>query len=164
MSPPKSASQLAAALVVETCIPIVKGEWKNEAPVPGTELLPEQRKRLGLPADGLVMVYEVGDAQVFMHFHGPQATLLYSRGDVDKGLNTLDAALKKAFPSVKQVRDLEHPRGGKKRLRVYEGDLTADRHTTVEIDYPAGGAAAKDKKIVIRVSAFVRPPKKKGLH
>ncbi len=159
---PRTASQLAAALVVDTCVPIVRGDWNKGTPIQGVELLPDQRARLGFPADGLATVYEIGDAQVFMHFLGPTATVLYTRGDTDKGLATVDAALKKAYPALKQKSDADHPRGGKKKLRVYEGDLTPDRHCTVEVDYPAVGG---DKKVVVRVTAFYRPgANKKGLH
>lgn len=158
---PRTASQLAAALVVDTCVPIVRGDWNKETPVQGVELLPEQRARLGLPADGLATVYEIGDAQVFMHFVGPTATVLYTRGDTDKGLSTIDAALKKAHPALKQISDADHPRGGAKKLRVYEGDLTPDRHCTVEIDYPASGG---ESKIVVRVTAFYRPAASKKVH
>lgn len=160
---PRTASQLAAALVVDTCVPIVKGDWNKKASVQGVELLPDQRARLGFPADGLATVYEIGDAQVFMHFLGPTATVLYTRGDTDKGVSTIDAALKKAYPTLKQMRDIDHPRGGKKKLRVYEGDLSADRHCTVEVDYPAAGG---DPKVVVRITAYQRrgATNKKGLH
>ncbi len=161
-SPPRTASQLAAVLVTDFCVPTVKGEGEKEIPVEGVELLPEQRQRLGLPADGLMVAYDLGEAQVFLHMLGPTATVLYTRGDVNKGMSAVDSALKKAHPSLKQQRDIDHPRGGKKRLRVYAGDLAPGRHCTVEVDYPASGAKGDELKCVIRVTAFEREGNKGG--
>lgn len=149
---PKTASQLTATLVVDTCVPIVKDDWKKEVPVPGVELTTPQRHDMGMPLDGVVMAYDLGESQVFMHFLGPTATIWYTRGDTDKGLAAVDSALKKTFPVLKQKLDIEHPKAAKQRLRVYEGNLTAERHCTVEIDYSVSGGP---KRFAVRVSAFM---------
>lgn len=151
---PVTAANTAAYLVVYSCLRHIAGTAPAKPPAVGVVLTEEQRTQLNLAPGGETMIYDVPDGAVIFDMHGANATVSFAKGDVPKALPMLEKLLKKEYPKFKQLEDVSHPRGGKKRLRVYEGDLGADRHAKIEIDYPDRGAGADDNKFVARISAY----------
>ena len=156
---PVTPANLAAFLVVYSCLPQAAGNTPAKTPAIAQALTEEERAKLNLPPGGDTLIYDIEGGSVVFDMNGPTATISFVKADTPKALPMLEKLLKKEFPKVKQLEDVVHPRGGKMRLRVFEGDVATDRHVKIEVDYPDKGAGADEQKFVARVSAYKRMKK-----
>ncbi len=149
-------SSLVAFLAMHSVIPLMQGKLSARTPAVGVPLTEEQRRTLGLAEGGSTLIYQVGDAEVVMDIVGNTATISFAKSDVGKAMETFARLLGRDRPAMRQTQDIPHPRGGKKRLRVYEGDVDPGLLCKIEADYPQSGAQGADNRFVVRVSAFQR--------
>lgn len=154
MSKTLTPARLTADLVANVLVPVVDGKPPLEVPISGAKLTQAQREKLRLSARGSTLVFDVGESSVVLDLSEATAMISFVGGDADQALGMVEAALQRKFGSLRQIEDSSHPRGGKKRLRVYEGDLSGRRHCKVEVDYPDKDAKKLDLKFVVRVTAF----------
>ncbi len=156
MSQTLTPARLTVDLVANVLVPVAGGAAMPSVPISGAKLSQAQRDKLGLNPIGSTMVFDIGQSSVVMDMSGPTGTISFVGGDADQALEMLDAVLLRRFQRLRRTEDSSHPRGGPKRLRVYEGDLTDLRHCKIEADYPDKGAKKLDLKFVVRVTAFER--------
>lgn len=153
---PKTPAELTARLVSNVVAPMILGEVHHLVVRTGKQVDPKDRAKLGLPEGGTTFVYEMGESNVVMDLSGNRAMISFMKGDVDTAIQTFDRELRMAMPGFKQREDVVHPRGGHKRLRVYDGQLGTNMLSTIEVDYPEGGAKGDDRKFVVRMSVYIR--------
>lgn len=119
--------------------------------MPVTDL---ERQELGLSQGGNTAFYPLGQGGVFLDLHDANATVFYADHDYDRALSALDAALKRAYPKTKQIKDSAHPRKRNFRFRAYEVDLGNGKMALVEVDAPE--RSADKHKFVARVVSMAR--------
>lgn len=147
-------ASLTAFLAANTIVPMILGTLSLRTPAIGKPLSPEQRKELGLPPGGAAVVYELAEGDVLMDLAGNTGTISFAKGDVATAISTFDRLLKRDAPTFAQVEDIDHPRGGVKRVRVYQSQFEGGLVCRIEVDYPAPGATGMDNRFVVRVGAF----------
>ena len=150
-----SPAGLAALLATETVIDMMLGV-SSSAPAPTASLSAEQRQFLGLEPGGSTLVYELGEASLLLDMVANTATMSFAKGDVSDAISILDDAIARRRPQLLRIEDVTHPRGGSRRLRVYQGELQPNLICKVEADYPSAGATGLDNRFVVRVSAYAR--------
>jgi hypothetical protein len=147
-------SQLATKLLVEGCLANIAGNVQGKmpmAPVPLSEL---ERAEIGLQQGGHTMFYPLDATGVFIDLMGAKATVWFNDADYDRALETFEAAMMRAFPRTRQLKDGASPRDAGTRERTYEVDLGGSRMALVGVEYAKRGAASK--RFVARVVAQAR--------
>jgi len=144
-------SKLAAQLV-EGCLAHIGGNLQGKIPIepiPATEL---ERAGVGLQQGGQTLFYPLGDSGVFIDLNGAVATVWYTNGDYDRGLETLEATLK----STRKLKQLSDDSAGvpRHRTRSYEIELGGKRLAHVMVDYAERGA--QPERFRVRIIAQVR--------
>ncbi|MBI3438008.1 MAG: hypothetical protein HY054_05050 [Proteobacteria bacterium] len=149
-----SASELAAKLVVDGCLATVAGAVQGTVPIEGMSVTELERAELGLAQGGKTVFYPLGKNGVFLDLSGTSASVFYSDQDFDRALPALDAALKRAHPNAKQVKDTPHPRKKDYRFRSYEVDFGNGKLAVVEVD--AAEKAAREHTFAVRIMPMAR--------
>jgi hypothetical protein len=148
-----SHSELAAK-IVEGCIMMVAGDIKGSLPMEGIPLSELERADLGLAQGGRTAFYPLKESGVFLDLNRSTCSVFFADYDFDRALPAVEAALKRAYPGAKQIKDGPHPSLKDYRFRAYEIDLGGGKLALVELDAP--GANASKRKFVARVDAQAR--------
>ena len=148
-----SHSELAAT-IVEGCITMVAGDMQGALPIEGIPLSDLERADLGLAQGGRTAFYPLKQSGVFLDLNRSTCSVFFADHDFDRALPAVEAALKRAYPRAKQVKDGPHPSLKDYRFRAYEIDLGGGKLALVELDVP--GANASQRKFVARVDAQAR--------
>lgn len=120
---PPSPAALAAELIVEGCLPMIRGDVKGKTPIEPVVLQPEERAKLGLAAGGPTLFYPAGEEGVFFDIVGHTFNIWFSGKECEKITNLLHAKLMQAFPDAKQLDDVEFTENRHMHARVYTVDL-----------------------------------------
>jgi len=147
-------SQLATKLVVEGSLANIAGNVQGKLPIEPVILTDLERADIKLAQGGTTLFYPLPPTGVFFDMHGPRASIWFLDADYNKALESLDAAMKKAFPKTRQLKDGSSPTERDVRLRSYEVDFGNGRLALVELEYVSGGAAAK--RFIARITAQAR--------
>ncbi|MBC7768961.1 MAG: hypothetical protein H7124_09250 [Phycisphaerales bacterium] len=147
-------SQLAAKLVVEGALANIAGNVQGKMPIESIVLSELERADIKLAQGGTTLFFPLPPTGVFFDMHGPQASVWFTDADFTRGLDVLEAAMKKAFPKTKQLTDGASPTEKNIRLRSYEVDFGNRRLAHVEVEHAASSAQAK--RFVVRVTAQAR--------
>lgn len=154
---PITPASLAAFITAHTIVPMIIGVPGLRTPVEGVALTQEQRAQLKLRPNGRTIVYELKEGEVIFDAAEATAIISFAKGDVAGAMATYDRLIKRDRPELTQREDVVHPKGGKRRLRVYEGNLAQDSNRCkIEVDYPDAGAVGDDNRFVVRVTAYDR--------
>jgi hypothetical protein len=148
-----SHSELAAK-IVEGCIMMVAGDMKGSLPMDGIPLSELERAELGLAQGGRTAFYPLKESGVFLDLNRSTCSVFFADYDFDRALPVVEAALKRAYPRAKLIKDGPHPSLKDYRFRAYEIDLGGGKLALVELDTP--GANASKRKFVARVDAQAR--------
>ncbi|MGE0741669.1 MAG: hypothetical protein AB7O98_10025 [Hyphomonadaceae bacterium] len=136
-----SHSQIATMLIVEGALAHAAGSVRGKMPIEPVELSELERADIGLKQSGRTLFYPIPPTGVFVDFDGPTANVWFMQADADRALDDMEVAMKRAFPSVKQLKDEAHPNDKNLRVRSYEVDFGNSRLALVVSQYPARGAA-----------------------
>ena len=147
-------SEVAAKLAIDGAVSAIGGTVKGELGLRPRLLGPQEKADLGMSAVGETLFYEVGDSGVFFHTDGAFTTIWYAGGDYAKGIDALDAAIKRKFPEAKRAKDEEHETEPSLRLRTYDIRLPNSQLAIVDAIYPAG--RTDKQNFMIRVTAMAR--------
>ena len=148
-----SHSELAAQ-IVEGCIMMVTGDVKGSLPMEGIPLTELERADLGLRQGGRTAFYPLKESGVFLDLDRSTCSVFFADYDFDRALPAIEAALKRAYPQAKQIKDGPHPRMKDYQFRAYEIGLGGGKVALLELDLP--GANASTRKFVARVDAQAR--------
>jgi hypothetical protein len=154
MSQKLTHSQLAATIVVDGALAHIAGTVQGKMPVAGVQLTELERNDVGLPQGGVTFFYKVDKSGVFFDMHNAVARVFFADFDYDKAASTIEAAMKRAFPKTKQLKDGLHPRKEKYNYRAYEVDAGNGKLALVEFDIPT--SAARRKRFEARVTGQAR--------
>ncbi len=147
-------SEVAVKLAIEGAVSAIAGTVKGELGLRPRLLGPQEKADLGMAEVGETLFYEVGDSGVFFHTDGAFTTIWYAGGDYAKGIDALDAAIKRKFPDAKRAKDEEHETEPGLRLRTYDIRLPNTQRAIVDTIYPSGRT---DKNtFMIRFTAMAR--------
>jgi hypothetical protein len=150
-----SCADLTATLIVEGCLPMIRGDVKGKAPLAPIPVTPEERSKLKLEPNGMTMFYPAQDEGVFFDITSTGFGLWFAGGDVERATDALDKALKRGFPKTKQLDEVRHKRNAKLRARVYRVELGEGRLAAISTsfaDLPNGR-----HKFAVRIQAQQRP-------
>lgn len=147
-------SQIATMLIVEGCLGAAAGAARGKMPIAGIELTELERADIGLKQGGRTVFYPIPPTGVFFDMDGATGNVWFMQADADRALEDMEAALKRAHPRAKQLKDEAHPTDRNLRMRTYEVDFGAGRLAMVVSEYPARGAPPV--KFQTRVIAQVR--------
>lgn len=137
---PASCANLAAQLIVEGCLPMIRGDVKGKAPIQPVVLTKEQRATLGLTEpNSLTLFYPAGEEGVF--FDGAASTFrIWFKGeDCEAATPALHTMLMRAFPSAEQLDDVPHPQDQRMRARVYRVELGGGKLATINTSFGRSG-------------------------
>lgn len=148
-----SHSELAAR-IVEGCVMMVAGDIKGSLPMEGIPLTDLERADLGLAQGGRTAFYPLKESGVFLDLNRSTCSVFFADYDFDRALAAVEAAVKRAYPQAKQIKDGPHPSLKDYRFRAYEIDLGGGKLALLELDAP--GANADKRKFVARVDAQAR--------
>lgn len=141
-------SQLAAKLIVEGCLAHIAGNVQGRMPVEPIPLTELERADLGLAQGGHGFFYPLPPTGVFFDMHGAKATVLVPSGEAKGTVEAVEAAIKKAFPRVKQLSDVASEREPNVHTRSLEVDFENGRLAVVEIDYAKRGPARFTARVI----------------
>ncbi|MDZ4691223.1 hypothetical protein [Terricaulis sp.] len=147
-------SQLAAKLVVEGSLASIAGNVQGKMPIAPIVLSELERADIKLQQGGTTLFYPLPPTGVFFDMHGAQAVVWFTEADYTRGLQTLEAAMKAAFPRTRQLSDEASPQEKDVRVRSFEVDFGNSRLALVNAEY--GGARAESKRFIVRIVAQVR--------
>lgn len=147
-------SEVAAKLAIDGAVAAIGGTVKGALGLTPRLVGTEEKANLGLADEGQTLFYELGDGGVFLHTDGAFTTVWYNDGDNNKGIDALDAAVRRAHPDAKRVKDEAHPAEKGLRLRTYDIRLQHNQLAIVDAIYPSG--LARNPKFLIRVTAMAR--------
>lgn len=150
-----SCADLTATLVVEGCLPIIRGDVKGQAPLAPVPLTPDERAKLNLNPRGATLFYPAQDEGVFFDMTDSEFHLWFRGGDVERVTDALDAALKRGFPNAKQLDDVKHKRNGRLRARVYRVELGGGRLAAISTSFT--DLADGQHRFAVRILAQQRP-------
>jgi hypothetical protein len=154
MSSKLTHSQLAAVIVVDGALAHIAGAVQGKMPVQGMQVTMLERADLGLTQGGVTFFYPVDSSGVFFDMNGAVASVFFADADYDEALATVEAAMKRAYPKSKQIKDGLHPRKEKFKYRAYEVDAGNGKLALVEFDIPTSNA--QQKRFETRVIAQAR--------
>jgi hypothetical protein len=145
---------LAAQLVIEGALAMIRGEVKGKAPVEPAVVSPEERAKLGLPRDNLTLFYPAGESGVFLDMGGNTFTVWFTGEDCEKATSALHERLTRAFPKTRQLDDVPHPKNKHMRARVYRTELGDGRLAAISTSFSR--LASGQEKFTVRVIAQQR--------
>ncbi len=151
---PSSCAALAAALIVEGCLPIIQGSVSGTTPIAPAPLVEAERKKLGLNEPGVTLFYPAGQEGVFFDATANVFTVWFSGEDVIETTRLLHEALMGAFPKAQQVDEVKHKADPRMRARVYRVELGQGRLAAIETSF---GLTSGGHKFTARVIAQQRP-------
>jgi hypothetical protein len=143
-------SQLATKLIVEGCLGNASGKIDGKMPMQPVTLSPTERESIGLSPGGATLFYPLLPTGVFIDLAGVKATVWYTDADADQALGVFEAAMKRAYPKVKQLRDEASPADPFVRVRSYQVEFGQSRFALVKAGYPTPGA--RQKRFLAEVS------------
>jgi hypothetical protein len=147
-------SEVAAKLAIEGTVGAIAGTVRGQLGLTPRVLGPQEKADLGMSSEGDTLFYPIGDSGVFFHTDGAFTTIWYAGGDYDKGIDTLDALIKRSYPDAKRVKDEPHSEQKGFNLRTYDIRLPGNHLAIVDTVYVSG--RAPEKKFMIRVTAMAR--------
>lgn len=147
-------SEVAVKLAIEGAVSAIAGTVKGELGLKPRVLGPQEKADLGMADIGQTLFYEVGESGVFFHTDGAFTTIWYAGGDYTKGIDALDAAIKRKFPDAKRAKDEDHATERGLRLRTYDIRLPSNQLAIVDAIYAAG--RTDKQSFMIRVTAMAR--------
>lgn len=147
-------SEVAAKLAIEGAVSAIGGTVKGQLGLTPRVIGSQEKAELGIADEGQTLFYEVGDGGVFFHTDGAFTTIWYASGDLDNGVNALDAQIKRLYPDAKRVKDVAHETEPGYRSRTYDIRLPHNHLAVVDAVYPTKGA--RGPKVMIRVTAMAR--------
>src|SRR6185312_4066762 len=116
-----------AAQIVEGCVAMAAGAVKGSLPIEGIPLSDLERAELGLAQGGKTAFYPLKESGVFLDLDRSTCSVFFADHDFDRALGAVEAALKRAYPRAKQIKDGPHPNLREYRYRAYEIDLGRGR-------------------------------------
>jgi hypothetical protein len=146
-----SHSQLATKLIVEGCLAHVAGDVQGKMPVVPIPLTMLERADIGLKQGGQTLFYPLPPTGVFLDLSGAAATVWFTSDASDQALGALETAMKRAYPSAKQLKDEPHPTDARLRARSYQVDLGNSRMALVQVEYPNKGGVQFLTRVVGQV-------------
>lgn len=147
---PKSCATLTAQLVVEGCLPMIKGDIKGAAPTTATRLTEEERHRLGLKPEGLTVFYPAGEEGVFMDLYATEIALWFIGDDYQNATNALHTALLRAFPKTTQLDDVTHSKDKRLHARTYRVELQPRRFAAIQTSFRETKSGAQQFTVQIK--------------
>lgn len=135
MAAPK-ITELAAKLFVEGCLASIAGTVQGRMPIAPKTLSEMERAEVGLEQGGNTVFYPLPPTGVFLDMNGAVATVFFSGADAQRGLDAVEAAMKRAYPNTKQIKEETDPADKDRRKRSYQVDFGNSRLGLVEIHYP----------------------------
>ncbi|MBL8546087.1 MAG: hypothetical protein JNL81_06465 [Hyphomonadaceae bacterium] len=147
-------SEVAAKLAVDGAVAAIGGTVKGALGLTPRIISKQEKSDLGIAEDGEALFYQVGDGGVFFHSNGVLTTIWCAEGDNDKSIDVLDAAVQRAHPDAKRVKDEPHPTEPGLRLRTYDINLQKNNLAVVDAVYSSG--ASHNSQFMIRVTAMAR--------
>lgn len=147
-------SEVAAKLAIEGAVAAIGGSVKGALGLTPRVIGAKEKADLGIADEGQTLFYEVGDGGVFFHTDGAFTTIWFGGGDNGKGIDALDAAVKRSHPDAKRVKDEAHATEAGMRLRTYDIRLQQNHLAIVDAIYPSG--PTQNPKFLIRVTAMAR--------
>lgn len=146
-----SHSQLATKLIVEGCLAHVAGDVQGKMPVIPIPLTMLERADIGLKQGGQTLFYPLPPTGVFLDLNGATATVWFTSDASDQALGALETAMKRVYPSAKQLKDEPHPTDARLRTRTYQVELGNSRMALVQIEYPNKGGVQFLTRVVGQV-------------
>jgi hypothetical protein len=131
--------ELAARLVVEAALGGMDGTVSGQLPIQPVPLSDHVGRMLGMPLGTTALHYPIGDSGVFFDIAASRIAVWYSGADADRAPAQLEAALKRAYPQTKQIKDEPHPEESSQRVRLYDVRLGQGRMANVEVNYSKPG-------------------------
>jgi len=148
-------SEVAAKLAIEGVVAAIAGTVKGELGIQPRELTERERTDLALANVGLTLFYPLDDGSgVFFHNDGAYTTIWYGGGDYNDGIKALDAAIRRAQPQAKMVKDEAHREETGFNMRTYDIKLANDHLAIVDAIYPAG--RVENPKFMVRITAMAK--------
>ena len=147
-------SEVAAKLAVDGAVAAIGGSVKGALGLTPRVIGSKEKADLGIADEGQTLFYEVGDGGVFFHTDGAFTTIWFAGGDSGKGIDALDAAVKRAHPDAKRVKDEKHESEPGLRMRTYDIRLPHNHLAVVDAIYPSG--PTRSPRFLIRVTAMAR--------
>lgn len=147
-------SELATKLAIEGCIAHVSGRVQGKMPIAPAPLTELERADIKLRQGGHTLYYPLPPTGVFFDMDGAIASVWFTGAESAKGLAVFEAALKRAHPKARQLKDGAHPRAAAMRVRSWEVDLGGGKVALVEADYPAPNKPPE--LFLVRVTALAR--------
>lgn len=147
-------SEVAAKLAIEGAVAAIGGTVRGELGISPRQLTQHDKIDLGMQDIGPTLFYELDQGGVLLQSDGAHTTIWFSGADYDKGINVLDALVKRNYPEAKQSKDEPHSTEPNFRLRTYDIKLPANHLAIVDAIYPSG--RVQNPKFMIRVTAMAR--------
>jgi hypothetical protein len=147
-------SEVAAKLAIEGAVAAIGGTVRGQLGITPKTLGRQEKIDLAMSEQGETLFYPLGDGGVFFHTDGAFTTIWFAGADYNKGLDVLDALVKRNYPDAKQVKDEDHEREPGLRLRTYDIKLPNNHLAIVDTIYPKG--PVNDPKFMIRITAMAR--------
>ncbi len=136
---------LLTQLLVDFCIPAIKGQVAAAAPLQGAEVSAEVRRTLGIKTTGRTIAYPADGATVFLDLNEQRAQVWFIHPDAHKALDPVEKALARAVPGLGLTHEAQPMPGLGERILL--GELGNGRGVRIEISHPAGGS---DNFFVVR--------------
>jgi hypothetical protein len=147
-------AEVLSALVIDGALGMASGTVQGKAPVEGVLLSPEEREKLGVPKDRMVLFYPAEADGVFFEMDGATATVYFRGGECGSALAVFERALKRAYPAAKQIDDTANALSANLRSRGYEIDFGNGKLAAIDIAYPTAGK--NGQQFAVRVFAQQR--------
>lgn len=153
-APPTSCANLAAQLIVEGCLPMIRGDVQGKAPIQPIVLNREERAKLGLTEpNSLTLFYAAGEEGVFFDGGASTFRIWFKGEDCEAATGALHERLMRAFPAAQQLDDVPHPEDQRMRARVYRVELGGGRLATINTSF---GKTAGKHKFMAEVKSLMR--------
>lgn len=147
-------SEVAAKLAIEGAVAAIGGTVKGQLGLTPRVLGPNEKAELGMADQGDTLFYPIGESGVFFHTDGAFTTIWYAGADYDKGIDALDALIKRNYPDAKKVKDEPHAEDRNLTLRTYDIRLPGNHLAIVDTIYAK--KRVEQPKFMIRVTAMAR--------
>ncbi|MBY0562593.1 MAG: hypothetical protein K2P58_00305 [Hyphomonadaceae bacterium] len=132
---PTSSAALAAEIVVDGCLRMIRGDVAGRTPAPPAQLTDDERALLGLEPGGNTLFYPAGQEGVFVDMHGSACDVWFFGDDVRAATKLLHERLAKAFPAAQQMDDVAHPTDPEMRARAYRIELPGMKLATISTSF-----------------------------
>lgn len=147
-------SEVAAKLAIEGAVSAIGGAVKGHLGLTPRQLTAQDKIDLAMQDIGPTLYYELDQGGVMLQSDGAHTTIWYGGADYEKGINALDALVKKLYPDAKRAKDEPHASEPNMRLRTYDIKLPGNHLAIVDAIYATG--KVKNPKFMIRVTAMAR--------